>query len=246
MKLPSLFKNSEAATNYKLSSWQWPSCNQVPKTLSFRVADGDGKKTTTTVDHPATSLDTPESCFTNSSEYSGSFSTSSEDSGGGELVVETVIRGLRSERLFFEPGQTSSILEEAKAASSGLMSNCPLMKQNGVVYLSMDSQDPYLDFKKSMEEMVEAHGLKDWDCLEELLGWYLRVNGNDNHGYIFGAFVDLLVGLAFNAAAASSPDSPLSMASSSSSSSNTTPCCSSLQAEVDTEEEEDYGSSCNV
>ncbi|KAI3941436.1 hypothetical protein MKW92_025187, partial [Papaver armeniacum] len=48
----------------------------------------------------------------------------------------------------------------------------------------MDSEDPYVDFRTSMEEMVESRGLKDWDCLEELLSWYLKVNGKKNHGYI--------------------------------------------------------------
>lgn len=62
--------------------------------------------------------------------------------------------------------------------------------------LAMESDDPYGDFRRSMEEMVEIHGVKDWECLEELLGWYLRVNGKKNHEFIVGAFVDLLVDLA--------------------------------------------------
>ncbi|KAF2307697.1 hypothetical protein GH714_030914 [Hevea brasiliensis] len=130
--------------------------------------------------------DTPaQSWFTNSSE-SASFSTASDESAGAdEPSLETVIQGLRSERLFFEPGETSSILEEAKAGGGEL----PFKES---VVLSMDSQDPYVDFKKSMEEMVEAHGLKEREGLEELLCCYLKVNANSNHGYIIGAFVDLL------------------------------------------------------
>lgn len=58
-----------------------------------------------------------------------------------------------------------------------------------------------------MEEMVESHGLKDWECLEELLGWYLRVNGKKNHGFIVGAFIDLLVGLASSSPSSSSSSS---------------------------------------
>lgn len=61
--------------------------------------------------------------------------------------------------------------------------------------LAMESEDPYLDFRVSMEEMVESHGLKDWECLGELLLWYLRMNEKKTHGFIVGAFVDLLVGL---------------------------------------------------
>jgi uncharacterized protein (TIGR01568 family) len=85
----------------------------------------------------------------------------------------------------------------------------------------MESEDPYVDFRRSMEEMVESHGLKDWDCLEELLGWYLKVNGKKNHGYIVGAFVDLLVGIA----AASCSDST-SFSSAVSSFSPSSPLCS--------------------
>ncbi|EHA8592046.1 putative Transcription repressor OFP13 [Cocos nucifera] len=126
-----------------------------------------------------------ESCFTHSSEESESFSTASEDSGGDSS--ETVVRGLRSDRLFFEPGDTSSILEEAKGGA------VPFKKS---IVLAMESEDPYHDFRVSMEEMVVAHGLKDWDCLKELLLWYLRVNVRKTHGFIVGAFVDLLLGLA--------------------------------------------------
>lgn len=178
----------------------------------------------------------PESFFTNSSDCA-SFSTASEDSGA-DPTVEAVTRGLRSERLFFQPGKTSSILEEAKEEE--LAAEFPF-KQSLV--LSMDSQDPYLDFKRSMEEMVEAHGLKDWEGLEELLCWYLKVNGKTNHGYIVRAFVDLLVGLAIGGSSScsnciNSPSSPLSFYTSSSSSSSsltTTPCISSTEAEEEIE-----------
>lgn len=43
---------------------------------------------------------------------------------------------------------------------------------------------------------MEINGVKEWEGLEEMLGWYLRANGKDNHGFIVGAFVDLLVDLA--------------------------------------------------
>lgn len=169
-----------------------------------------------------------------------------------------MIRGLRTapERLFFEPGETSSILEgqfrpekEEEISSSTEL-------------VAMDSMDPYVDFKRSMEEMVEAHGLKEWEGLEELLGWYLKANGKEIHGYIVGAFVDMLVGLSLITTSSSSSSSsseddhrdgsfsvvasstacsmnspPLSFSSSitcsssCSSTSTSTPCLSSLEAE---------------
>ena len=230
MKLPSLLKNTEVKSS---SSWPWPSCHQ-PKTLSFR-ANNDIFETINSAYLDATTMDvmleSSESFFTVSPE-SASFSTNaSENSSRREdSSIETVIRGLRSDRLFFEPDETSSILE-AKAET--------LPFKDSVV-LSMESRDPYVDFRKSMEEMVEAHGVKDWEGLEELLCWYLRVNGKSNHGYIVGAFVDLLVSLALSSASSSSssysPSSPLSFYSSSLSSSCSTRCISYLEAEeeVDT------------
>ncbi|KAH7685543.1 Ovate protein family C-terminal protein [Dioscorea alata] len=103
--------------------------------------------------------------------------------------VESVIHGLRSaDRLFFEPGGTSSIMEDARAAM-----RVPFEGSHAV---AMESDDPYHDFRASMEEMVVAHGVKGWGWLEELLGWYLRVNGRKTHGFIVGAFMDLLLMLA--------------------------------------------------
>ncbi|KAI4348912.1 hypothetical protein L6164_009576 [Bauhinia variegata] len=228
MKLPFLVKTTQSSSSY----WPFPSCHQ-PRTLSFRAANNDIFKTINSAYLDATISDTlespPESFFTNSSSESASFSTASEDS----RPIETVIRELRSDRLFFEPDETSSILE-SKAAPQA--ESLPFKDS---VVLSMESQDPYVDFRKSMEEMVEAHGVKDWEGLEQLLCWYLSANGKANHAYIVGAFVDLLVGLAFasfpsSSSSSHSPSSPLSFYSSSNLSSSisaTTPCISCFEAE---------------
>ncbi|KAG6401607.1 hypothetical protein SASPL_138471 [Salvia splendens] len=101
-----------------------------------------------------------------------------------------IISGMRSERLFFEPGAMSSILAEAKTIDDGETD-----ESESVAVVVMDSMNPFVDFRASMAEMVEACGcgVRDWDFLEELLGWYLSVNDDSNHGYIVGAFVDLLI-----------------------------------------------------
>ncbi|XP_042520948.1 transcription repressor OFP13-like [Macadamia integrifolia] len=210
------------------SSWPWPSCKQ-PKTISFRADDNMFKTVNSAYIEAGDVVTTPESWFTNSSE-SASFSTVSEESGGE--CLENVIRGLRSERLFFEPGESNSILEEAKGGGG-----IPFKES---VVLAMESKDPYVDFRTSMEEMVEAHGLKDWECLEELLGWYLRVNGKKTHGFIVGAFVDLLVGLA---AAAADADASSSSSSSAPCFPPSSPSLSSLRVEGDIEEEDNPSSS---
>ncbi|KAI3984931.1 hypothetical protein MKX01_004699 [Papaver californicum] len=248
MKLPSLFKNRDSTTTTAATttsgstysttsssttaySWQWPSCKH-PKTNSFRGAHNhrgadDIFKTVNSVYFDASSTgvghvnNTLESWFTNSSE-SGSFSTISEDHHhNGEESFEMVIRGLRSERLFFEPSTvTNSILEEPKQIS---ITNEELRFKESVV-MAMDSEDPYVDFRTSMEEMVEAHGLKDWDCLEELLSWYLKVNGKKNHGFIVSAFVDLLISIAAKSSNDEAKNKSSSSPTCSSSSSDETSC----------------------
>ena len=230
LKLPSLFKTKESPPpppppprkhhhhHHHHLPWQQflPSCGH-PKTLSFRAAGDDIFKTVNSVFFDPTmetTLETPESWFTTSSESASaiSFSTESVDyyhHCDGESL-EMLVRGVRSERLFFEPGDTSSILEKAKA------SGFPFKES---VVMAMESEDPYQDFRSSMEEMVESHGVKDWEGLEELLCWYLRVNGKKNHGFIVGAFVDLLISIAasnsncsdsttYSSAVSSFPSSP--------------------------------------
>ncbi|KVI07428.1 transcription repressor OFP13 [Cynara cardunculus var. scolymus] len=214
-----LIPSSLLSFNKRKETWLWPSCKN-PKTLSFRVASGDIIfKTVNSVffdpkysQPEAETLTTPDSYFTNSSE-SASISTESEEylnTNEYGSSLETIVRGARSERLFFEPGPvTSSILEGNKQCAhaeiggdggggggggdeSGGDGGIPYKES---VAMAIESDDPHGDFKKSMEEMVERHGLKEWECLEELLGWYLRMNGKNHHELIVGAFVDLLAGI---------------------------------------------------
>lgn len=61
------------------------------------------------------------------------------------------------------------------------------------------SPNPYMDFRRSMQEMVEARHLIDvkanWEYLHELLLCYLTLNPKSTHKFIIGAFADLLVSL---------------------------------------------------
>ncbi|KAJ0704805.1 putative transcription factor OFP family [Helianthus annuus] len=183
--------------------WLWPSCNTHPKTLSFRATTHHFINPNNNNNNPLVPLELdPEvdfktlgcSYFTNSSEYySPSISTESDS-------VESIVRGARShERLFFEPDSTSCSILEGKGSgrqcSSENSENGGGLPYKESVAVVMETEDPYDDFKKSMKEMVEIHELKDWDCLEELLGWYLRMNDEDNHEFIVGAFFDLLAGI---------------------------------------------------
>ncbi|KAK1421182.1 hypothetical protein QVD17_23335 [Tagetes erecta] len=173
--------------NKHKQNWLCPaaSCtNNHPKTLSFRAKVEHIKEPILV----APEVTTLGSLFTNSSE-TASISSESDDCS----AVETIVRGARSERLFFEPDSTSSIVESRQGSCREA---CAVgVKYEGSVVVVMQSMNVYLDFKKSMEEMVELHGFKhNWDCLQELLAWYLRMNDKANHEFIVEAFVDLLLG----------------------------------------------------
>ncbi|XP_062195355.1 transcription repressor OFP13-like [Phragmites australis] len=215
------------------SAWQWPSCGQ-PRTLSFRQQQIDGHHHTMKQAYKTmNSSYSVDSCFSNSFASVDSFSTASEASApvdATEGEAEAVIRALRSDRLFFEPGASSCILKtpskpkmkavyEEDDGKDAMRSSATKAAFGGATAMSVESQNPYRDFRESMEAMVMSHGVKDWRWLEEMLGWYLRANGKSTHGLIVGAFVDLLVALS-TTSAASSPATPTNCCSSSACSSS--------------------------
>jgi uncharacterized protein (TIGR01568 family) len=57
------------------------------------------------------------------------------------------------------------------------------------------SLNPYWDFRISMQEMVDAHNLTDWHCLQKMLLCYLRLNKRKTHKLILAAFADLVIDL---------------------------------------------------
>ncbi|KAJ0258986.1 Transcription repressor OFP15 [Hirschfeldia incana] len=183
MKLPFLNKNQSsfscssnlASSSTNTTSWAWPSCHQNPKTISFRA--------TITFTNPIHEQDDDDI-----------------DPPENKETIESVIKGLRSsERLIFESkGESNSILEEATTKRVQEEEEAE-EEEEGFMLLSLESNDPYSDFKRSMEEMVEAHSLHhDWRSLEQLLVQFLKVNAKTSHRYIFAAFVDLLLNLAPN------------------------------------------------
>ncbi|GFP92309.1 transcription repressor ofp12, partial [Phtheirospermum japonicum] len=72
-------------------------------------------------------------------------------------------------------------------------------RRGGGVAVPTYSPDPFADFRRSMQEMVEAREVHDvresWDYLHELLMCYLSLNPKSTHKFIVGAFADLLVSL---------------------------------------------------
>ncbi|XP_072962574.1 transcription repressor OFP13-like [Typha angustifolia] len=117
---------------------------------------------------------------------------------------------ITSQRFFFSSHTTRDIMEESKSKPS-LLKRDPFPgneedeeEEEHVAELSfsdesmkmvMASNDPYQDFRASMEEMVEMHELNDWPRLLELLHCYLKLNEKKTHKVIMLAFMDLLAHL---------------------------------------------------
>lgn len=231
MKLLSLGSFKDNPTDPSTHSWPWTLYCKQPRTLSFR----DGEGIFRTVDS-ASKLEPFESRRRRQLLVSmGREEDDSVLSQDDDVAIKTAVTTARLERrLFFNPEETSSILESGEVKES----ECHASFIEASVAVSMDSGDPYMDFRRSMGEMVTAHSLKGKsDQLEELVCWYLKANDKANHGYIVAAFVDLLVTIQASVEDCSSsanvppqcynltqsPSSPLSFYSSSTSHS----CCSS-------------------
>lgn len=198
MKLIPLPFKPAKPSSFSSSSWPWPACAD-PKAFSFRAQNTTMNSIFVTEEHSEyiASSTGSNSASESSRRHVLSTELDKEDFNSADSI-ESVIRGVKSERLFFEPSETSSsILGEPKKTSDKnkfiTTSEDELDINSTFVVIEMETKDPFLEFKESMKEMVEAHGVENMDGLAELLNCYLRVNGKCNHGYIIGAFVDLLV-----------------------------------------------------
>ncbi|KAJ4821885.1 hypothetical protein Tsubulata_042508 [Turnera subulata] len=90
-----------------------------------------------------------------------------------------------------------SLLVDSENIDGQEPANSPAVKDG--VAVPTYSPDPYMDFRRSMQEMVEARDLvdvnADWEYLHELLLCYLSLNPKSTHKFIIKAFADLLVSL---------------------------------------------------
>nr|GLL42659.1 transcription repressor OFP12-like [Ipomoea trifida] len=142
-------------------------------------------------------------------EEEAELSSSESDAAGETAATPDLATVLASRRFFFSsPGRSNSIVDSSSASSSmaSTSSSSPTANQrdpdalvDGSVAIPTISPDPFLDFRRSMQEMVEARQLMDvranWDHLHELLMCYLTLNPKSAHKFIVGAFADLLVSL---------------------------------------------------
>ncbi|OIW12662.1 hypothetical protein TanjilG_24595 [Lupinus angustifolius] len=126
-----------------------------------------------------------------------------------EAMTADLATALASQRFFFSsPGHSNSLIEYTTSSSLvGENNNKNKNKKKKKVLLFKESvavptysSDPYLDFRRSMQEMVEARPeLMDvntnWNVLHQLLLSYLALNPKTTHKFILTAFSDLLISL---------------------------------------------------
>lgn len=99
-------------------------------------------------------------------------------------TLEMARQALATRRLSFEENESCSVLS---------MVGFPF---KDCLVLAVETQDPKLDFLHSMEQMIRAYGsqsgeMVDWEFMEELLTWFLKINNLNNQHFIVDAFIDL-------------------------------------------------------
>ncbi|KAM7278812.1 hypothetical protein ACFE04_005946 [Oxalis oulophora] len=146
------------------------------------------------------SLSTSKSLTTTDLFSSSSAASSTTDDS--DLSPPDFATVLASQRLFFSsPGRSNSIIDSpgTKTTEEAPPPPPPPQPLNGGVAVRKYSPDPYVDFRESMQEMIEARELTDvrsnGEFLHELLFCYLSLNPKHAHKFIISAFADLIITL---------------------------------------------------
>ncbi|KAL3517589.1 hypothetical protein ACH5RR_020178 [Cinchona calisaya] len=167
-----------------------------------------------TIDCTSHSKSFPQPTTTSDDEDNLSSSASSEDTA----TTPDFATAFASQRFFFStPGRSNSIVDSSSLSSLASTSSSspgnppePDSIVGGSIAIPTYSPDPFVDFRRSMQEMVEAHDLNEvrgnWDYLHELLTCYLSLNPKSTHKFIVGAFSDLLVTLMTSSSAKDDDD----------------------------------------
>ncbi|PRQ26083.1 putative transcription factor OFP family [Rosa chinensis] len=183
----------------------------LPTTTSTATASGSGSTATsssTLIKNFNSLYDGDHACFdsatTSCSIKSSDLSTSETENDTDTAADFATV--FASQRFFFSsPGRSNSIVDQSSSSSTSSSSDLHAPFKHNSVAVPTYSPDPYLDFRRSMQEMVEAreHQTEDesvkiksnWEFLHELLLCYLALNPKSTHKFIIGAFSDLLVSL---------------------------------------------------
>ncbi|XP_004147000.2 transcription repressor OFP12 [Cucumis sativus] len=135
-------------------------------------------------------------------------------------VAVDFITAFTSHRFFFSsPGSSNSIIESTTTTTTESTTTMSLSSEYSARYEGNDddlmifnnshviptySPDPYMDFRRSMQEMMEAREKmttavattttmkkSSWEFLHELLLCYLALNPKTTHKHILKAFADI-------------------------------------------------------
>lgn len=189
----------ENSTINMTTSWLLSAC-KYPRTLSFAGErnppsrhDGGGGSGG---DTSATLADVDRFLFDNFNSLYDARDEDDDDGGTSNALAEGVRVSATS---------TSSSSFTASASSSTATLTQPPPKSSDVALLAGHSvavmtlsKDPYGDFRRSLQEMVDARHQElrdplDWDFMEELLISYLELNDRAVHKHIIHAFTDVAV-----------------------------------------------------
>ncbi|XP_008447310.2 transcription repressor OFP12-like [Cucumis melo] len=156
----------------------------------------------------------PSDCYFTSNPISSTtaedchdfFSTSSD---ADDSISDDLAAVLSSRRFFFSsPGRSNSIFEYSSCSRPQQPHDVVVSEGHKIRKYSMD---PYADFRRSMQEMVEARELEDVrsdsEFLRELLSCYLRLNPKNTHKFIVKAFSDLVLSLLASSSTTPAPAS---------------------------------------
>lgn len=169
--------------------------------------------------------DLPSSSATTTPAATSSSSTSSYESD----ISPDVSAAFASRRFFFcSPGRSNAITDSPETRSREFSDNYDdatvtstkkkkttnydtavttttrLISGGTAVTQNVDSPDPLTDFRRSMQEMIDAaidagelsrDPNDGYDFLDELLLTYLSLNPTDTHKFVIRAFSDILVSL---------------------------------------------------
>ncbi|AEC08635.1 Transcription repressor OFP16 [Arabidopsis thaliana] len=176
--------------------------------------------------HPHRVIDLPSSSTTTTPAATSSSSTSSYESD----ISPDVSAAFASRRFFFSsPGRSNAITDSPEPRSREFSDNYDdatitstkkkkkkvydnsvtttttrLISGGTAVTQHVDSPDPLTDFRRSMQEMIDAaidagelsrDPNDGYDFLDELLLTYLSLNPADTHKFVIRAFSDILVSL---------------------------------------------------
>ncbi|KAL0723921.1 hypothetical protein Bca4012_038520 [Brassica carinata] len=159
--------------------------------------------TTTTTTFTASTSTTGNSSSSASLYETDNYGFAPDDSPPPDLTAV-----LASRRFFFSsPGRSNSITDspdlrprfDYKTSTATTGATTRLLTGGAAVKKYVQSPDPYNDFRRSMQEMLDAvtdaGDARRYEFLHELLVSYLSLNAEDTHKFIIRAFADVLVSL---------------------------------------------------